>query len=104
MKKGKVKTTARKMRVKAARRRLKATSLGVLRRLAPSTRAIIRSRKLSPGRAVTRTTSQSERTRVPAVTPLRSPPASRITGALSPVTALSSTEAMPKTASPSAGM
>ena len=57
-----------------------------------------------PGRRVTRTTSQSESTRVPPVTALRSPPASRMTGALSPVTALSSTEAMPSTTSPSAGM
>jgi hypothetical protein len=40
---------------------------------------------------------------VPPVTALRSPPASRTTGALSPVTALSSTEAMPKMISPSAG-
>ena len=35
------------------------------------------------GSAVTRTTSQSDSTRVPPVTALRSPPDSRITGALS---------------------
>ncbi len=51
-----------------------------------------------------RTTSQSESTRVPPVTALRSPPASRMTGALSPVIALSSTEATPSTISPSLGM
>ena len=51
-----------------------------------------------------RTTSQSESTRVPPVTALRSPPLSRITGALSPVMALSSTEAMPSITSPSPGM
>ena len=41
---------------------------------------------------------------MPPVTALRSPPLSRITGALSPVMALSSTEATPSTTSPSAGM
>ena len=51
-----------------------------------------------------RTTSQSESTRVPPVTALRSPPLSRMTGALSPVMALSSTEAMPSITSPSLGM
>jgi hypothetical protein len=53
---------------------------------------------------VTRTTSQSDSTRVPPVTALRSPPLSRMTGALSPVMALSSTEATPSTISPSPGM
>ena len=47
------------------------------------------------GWRVMRTTSQSDSTRVPPVTALRSPPLSRITGALSPVIALSSTEATP---------
>ncbi len=51
-----------------------------------------------------RITSQSESTRVPPVTALRSPPLSRMTGALSPVMALSSTEATPSTTSPSLGM
>ena len=41
---------------------------------------------------------------MPPVTALRSPPASRITGALSPVMAASFTEATPSTTSPSAGM
>ncbi len=50
----------------------------------------MRSRKLSPGLAVTRTTMRSESTRVPPVTALRSPPDSRITGADSPVIADSS--------------
>ena len=88
----------------AASRMVSAISLGVFRRFAPSTMLIIRSRKVSPGLAVTRTMSQSERTRVPPVTALRSPPLSRMTGALSPVTALSSTEAIPSTTSPSAGI
>ena len=43
-------------------------------------------------------------TRVPAVTAERSPPASRITGADSPVIAASLTEATPSITSPSAGM
>ena len=43
-------------------------------------------------------------TRVPAVTAERSPPASRMTGADSPVIAASFTEATPSTTSPSAGM
>ena len=90
--------------VKPASRMFRAISFGVFWRLAPSTRLIMRSRNPSPGSAVTRMMSQSESTRVPPVTALRSPPASRITGALSPVTALSSTEAMPSTISPSAGM
>ena len=78
--------------------------MGVFCRAAPSTRAIIRSRKDSPGLAVMRTTIRSERTRVPPVTALRSPPLSRMTGADSPVMALSSTEAMPSMISPSPGM
>ena len=81
-----------------------ATSLGVFCRLAPSTRAIIRSMKLSPGFWVILTTMRSESTVVPPVTAERSPPDSRITGADSPVMADSSTEAMPSTTSPSPGM
>jgi hypothetical protein len=81
-----------------------AISFGVLRRLEPSTIAIMRSRKLSPGLLVMRTTSQSDSTRVPPVTALRSPPDSRITGADSPVIALSSTLAAPITTSPSPGI
>src|SRR5579883_2277259 len=82
----------------------KAISFGVFCRRAPSIRAIIRSMNPSPGLAVTRITSQSDSTTVLPVTALRSPPDSRITGALSPVTALSSTDAMPSITSPSAGM
>ena len=81
-----------------------AISFGVRERLAPSTIAIMRSRNPSPSRLVTRTTSQSDSTRVPPVTEEKSPPASRSTGADSPVTALSLTEATPSTTSPSAGM
>ena len=90
--------------VMAERRMVRAISLGVFCRLAPSTRLIIRSRKLSPGLAVTRTLIRSESTRVPPVTALRSPPASRITGADSPVMADSSTVATPSMISPSVGM
>ena len=80
-----------------------AISFGVFWRLALSTMAIMRSRKVSPGLTVTRTTIQSDSTRVPPVTAEKSPPASRITGADSPVMALSSTEAAPAITSPSAG-
>ena len=92
------------MIVNTASRVLSAISLGVFWRFAPSTRAIIRSKKVSPARAVIRTTIRSERTLVPPVTADRSPPASRITGADSPVIADSSTEAMPSMISPSEGM
>src|SRR6266404_2301564 len=61
-------TTSRKMIVKAAIRIFSAISLGVFWRLAPSTSAIMRSRKVSPGLALTCTTIQSESTRVPPVT------------------------------------
>ena len=81
-----------------------AISFGVFCREAPSTRAIMRSRKVSPGLDVMRTTISSESTRVPPVTAERSPPLSRITGADSPVIADSSTVAMPSTTSPSPGM
>ncbi len=90
--------------VSDARRMLSAISFGVFCRFAPSTRAIIRSMKLSPGFWVMRTTMRSDRTLVPPVTALRSPPDSRITGADSPVIADSSTEAMPSMTSPSPGM
>ncbi len=73
-------------------------------RSAPSTRAIIRSRKDSPGLAVMRTTMRSDNTFVPPVTAERSPPLSRMTGADSPVMADSSTDAMPSITSPSPGM
>ena len=64
----------------------------------------MRSRNASPGLAVTSTMIQSESTWVPPVTELRSPPASRMTGALSPVMAASFTEATPSMMVPSAGM
>src|SRR6266702_3142634 len=97
-------TTSTKMIVRLAIRILSAISFGVLCRFAPSTRAIMRSRKVWPGLALICTTIQSERTRVPPVTALRSPPLSRMTGADSPVMADSSTEATPSTTSPSPGM
>ena len=92
------------MIVSPASRMLSAISLGVFWRSAPSTRAIMRSRKVWPGSDVMRTTISSESTRVPPVTALRSPPLSRITGADSPVIADSSTEAMPSMTSPSPGI
>ncbi len=82
----------------------RAISLGVFWRLAPSTMPIMRSRKVLPGSAEIRTRIQSDSTRVPPVTALRSPPLSRMTGALSPVIALSSTEAAPSMTSPSVGI
>ena len=81
-----------------------AISLGVFCRDAPSTRAIILSKKLSPGWVVTITFILSESTFVPPVTELLSPPDSRITGADSPVMALSSMVAKPSMISPSVGI
>ncbi len=90
--------------VRPANRIFRAISFGVFCRSAPSTIAIIRSRKLLPGSAVIFRTRLSETIRVPPVTLDLSPPLSRITGALSPVIALSSTEATPRTTSASVGM
>ena len=95
---------SRKISVNLASRMVSAISFGVLRRVAPSTMAIMRSRKLSPGLLLMRTMIQSDSTRVPPVTELRSPPDSRMTGADSPVIALSSTVAAPSMISPSPGM
>ena len=91
------------MMVNPASRILSAISFGVFCRSAPSTKAIILSRKVSPGFEVMRILITSESTRVPPVTAERSPPASRITGADSPVIADSSTEATPSMISPSPG-
>ncbi len=99
-----VATTITKIRVRAASRMFRAISLGVLRRSAPSTRAIMRSRNEWPGSWVISTTIRSEVTRVPPVTALRSPPDSRMTGADSPVIADSSTVAMPSITVPSPGI
>ena len=99
-----VTTATRKIRVRPASRMLSAISLGVLRRAAPSTSEIMRSRNDLPGSWVTWTTSRSESSRVPPVTAERSPPDSRMTGADSPVMADSSTEPMPSITSPSAGI
>src|SRR5216684_8606306 len=96
--------TSMKIIVSPASRILSAISLGVLWRWAPSTRPIMRSRKVSPGFAVMRTLIQSEMTVVPPVTALRSPPLSRITGADSPVIAASLTAATPSITSPSPGI
>ena len=99
-----VATTIMKISVSAASRMLSAISFGVLRRSAPSTSAIMRSRNDLPGSWVISTTISSEVTRVPPVTALRSPPDSRITGADSPVIADSSTVAMPSITVPSPGI
>ena len=90
--------------VSATSKMVSAASFGVLRRLAPSTIEIMRSRNEAPGLTVQRTTIQSDSTRVPPVTDEKSPPASRMTGADSPVIALSSTEATPSITSPSQGI
>src|SRR5579883_2041784 len=90
--------------VRPARRMLSAISLGVFCRCAPSTSAIMRSRKVAPCAAVILTLIQSEITCVPPVTAERSPPLSRMTGADSPVMELSLTEATPSMTSPSLGM
>ena len=100
----KVATASRKMIVSDDNRIDRATSFGVLRRDDPSTRAIILSRNDSPGAAVICTVISSDSTVVPPVTADRSPPASRMTGADSPVIADSSTLATPTTTSPSPGM
>ena len=92
------------MIVRLASRMFSAISFGVFCRCAPSTNAIIRSMKVSPGFDVISTTMRSDSTLVPPVTALRSPPDSRITGADSPVIADSSTDATPSTTSPSPGM
>ena len=99
-----VATTIMKISVNAASRMLSAISFGVLRRSAPSTSAIMRSRKECPGSWVISTTIRSDVTRVPPVTALRSPPDSRITGADSPVIADSSTVAIPSITVPSPGI
>ncbi len=99
-----VATTITKISVSAASRMFSAISFGVLRRSAPSTSVIMRSRKDCPGSCVISTTISSEVTRVPPVTALRSPPDSRITGADSPVIADSSTVAMPSITVPSPGI
>ena len=96
--------TNRKTSVSPASRMFSAISFGVLRRAAPSTSAIIRSRNDRPGSCVISTTIRSLNTRVPPVTADRSPPDSRITGADSPVIADSSTEAMPSITVPSPGI
>src|SRR5215467_3439952 len=92
------------MMVRPASRISSAISFGVFCRSAPSTRRIMRSRKVEPGAAVMRTRIQSDSTCVPPVTAERSPPDSRMTGADSPVIAASLTEAMPSITSPSDGM
>ena len=92
------------MIVSPASRMLSAISFGVFCRSAPSTSAIIRSMNVWPGSAVIRILIQSDSTRVPPVTAVRSPPDSRMTGADSPVIADSSTDATPSMISPSDGM
>ena len=95
---------SRNTSVIATSRIVRAISFGVFWRLAPSTMLIIRSRNASPGLTLMRTMIQSDSTRVPPVTVLKSLPAARMTGALSPVIADSSIEATPTMTSPSPGM
>ena len=97
-------TAMRKRIVRVDRRMLSAISFGVLRRSAPSTKAIIVSTKVDPGSEVICTRMESDKTTVPPVTAQRSPPASRTTGADSPVMADSSTVAAPSMTSPSPGI
>ena len=92
------------MSVRPAIRMFSAISFGVFCRSAPSTSAIMRSRNVSPGFEVMRILMWSDSTCVPPVTALRSPPDSRMTGALSPVMTDSSTVATPSMTSPSPGM
>ena len=96
--------TIKNTSVRPTNKIVSASSLGVFWRLADSTMEIMRSRNDSPGLTVTSTTSQSDSTRVPPVTEEKSPPASRITGADSPVMALSSTEATPAITVPSSAI
>ena len=96
--------TIMKMMVRETSRVFSAISLGVFLRDAPSTNAIMRSRKLLPASEVIRIFSQSDTIVVPPVTEQKSPPDSRTTGADSPVMADSSTEAIPSMTSPSPGM
>ena len=89
-------TTTRKISVSPASRM---PERDLVRRLAPRRRPR-RGRSCGPGTTgpgscVISTTMRSDSTRVPPVTAERSPPASRMTGADSPVIADSSTDAMP---------
>ena len=78
--------------VNPASRMLSAISFGVFWRAAPSTRAIMRSRKVLPGSAVMRIFIESEMICVPPVTEEAiSVPGSFSTGADSPVMAASET-------------
>ena len=87
-----VTVASRKTMVRPESRIESAISLGVRCRLAPSMSAIMRSKNVSPGSAVTRTVMWSLTTTVPPVTELRmSVPGSLSTGADSPVMAASLT-------------
>lgn len=93
----------KKTMVRAMSKIVRAISLGVFRRCAFHHR----DHPVKKGFArltLQAITSQSERIRVPPVTEAKSPPDSRITGADSPVIALSSTEAPPSMTSPSQGI
>ena len=101
---GKLMTTIIKVTVITVSKMPSAISFGVFWRLEPSTKAIMRSKKLCPTSAVTCTIIRSVNTLVPPITPERSVPASRRTGADSPVTAASLMVAKPYTISPSEGI
>ena len=99
-----VNVTTRKIAVKPISKIESAISFGLFCLFAPSMRLIIRSKKVSPGFLVILMVISSLKTSVPPVTELRSPPDSRMTGADSPVMALSSMLAMPLMTSPSLGI
>ena len=104
MKIGSVTTTIKKISVKLVNTVFKAISFGVFWRAAPSTKEIILSINDSPGLLVMIIVISSLTTIVPPVTEQKSPPASFITGADSPVIADSSTDANPFMTSPSLGI
>ena len=96
--------TNRNTSVSPASRMFSAISFGVLRRSAPSTSAIMRSRNDLPG--LLRDLDHDPVTEHPRAPRdrQRSPPDSRITGADSPVIADSSTDAIPSITVPSPGI
>ena len=96
--------TIRKIKVSTISSVFSAISFGDFCLDAPSTSAIILSRKDCPGSATILIFNQSETTVVPPVTEEKSPPASLVTGADSPVIADSSTDATPSMISPSFGI
>ena len=100
----KVTTTIKNIKVSTINNVFRAISFGVFCLEAPSTMEIILSKNDFPGSATILIFNQSDTTVVPPVTEEKSPPASLVTGADSPVIADSSTEAIPSITSPSFGI